>query len=158
MIFSQKMILKLLKTTINILLIIYNNIFRGIGIVTIEIFIIFLVVHLLALIIGILLLYYSLLLLRRLKSKDFALSMIFLNEKKIIKILFVLVIGSLIFFIGQIYSSYVNYVAISDLTMAVAPSLSIKYVLVNLVRFVYSFVLLYFVYELQNILKGENYD
>lgn len=125
---------------------------------TIEIFIIFLVVHLLALIIGILLLYYSLLLLRRLKSKDFALSMIFLNEKKIIKILFVLVIGSLIFFIGQIYSSYVNYIAISDLTMAVAPSLSIKYVLVNLVRFVYSFVLLYFVYELQNILKGENYD
>ena len=125
---------------------------------TIEIFIIFLVVHLLALIIGILLLYYSLLLLRRLKSKDFALSMIFLNEKKIIKILFVLVIGSLIFFIGQIYSSYVNYVAINELTMAVAPSLSIKYVLVNLIRFVYSFVLLYFVYELQNILKGENYD
>ena len=125
---------------------------------TIEIFIIFLVVHLLALIIGILLLYYSLLLLRRLKSKDFALSMIFLNEKKIIKILFVLVIGSLIFFIGQIYSSYVNYVAINELTMAVVPSLSIKYVLVNLVRFVYSFVLLYFVYELQNILKGENYD
>lgn len=130
----------------------------GDRIVTIEIFIIFLVVHLLALIIGILLLYYSLLLLRRLKSKDFALSMIFLNEKKIIKILFVLVIGSLIFFIGQIYSSYVNYIAISNLTMAVAPSLSIKYVLVNLVRFVYSFVLLYFVYELQNILKGENYD
>ena len=125
---------------------------------TIEIFIIFLLVHLLAFIIGILLLYYSLLLLRRLKSKDFAVSMIFLNEKKIIKILFVLVIGSLIFFIGQIYSSYVNYVAINELTMAVVPSLSIKYVLVNLVRFVYSFVLLYFVYELQNILKGENYD
>jgi hypothetical protein len=126
--------------------------------VTIEIFIIFLVVHLLAFIIGILLLYYSLLLLRRLKSKDFALSMIFLNENKIIKILFVLVIGSLIFFIGQIYSSYVNYFALSDLTMAVTPSLSIKYVLVNLIRIIYSIVLLYFVYGLQNILKGENYD
>ncbi len=125
---------------------------------TIEIFIIFLLVHLLAFIIGILLLYYSLLLLRRLKSKDFALSMIFLNEKKIINILFVLVIGSLIFFIGQIYSSYVNYFALSDLTMAVTPSLSIEYVLVNLIRIVYSFVLLYFVYGLQNILKGENYD
>jgi hypothetical protein len=130
----------------------------GDRILTIVIFIIFLVVHLLALIIGILLLYYSLLLLRRLKSEDFALSMIFLNEKKIIKILFVLVIGSLIFFIGQIYSSYVNYFALSNLTMAVTPSLSIKYVLVNLVRIIYSIVLLYFVYGLQNILKGENYD
>ena len=125
---------------------------------TIEIFIIFLIFHLLVLIIGILLLYYSLLLLRRLKSEDFALSMIFLNEKKIIKILFVLVIGSLIFFIGQIYSSYVNYFAISDLTVAVAPSISIKYVLVNLIRSVYSVVLLYFVYGLQNILKGDNND
>lgn len=124
---------------------------------TIEIFIIFLVVHLLTLIVGILLLYYSLLLLRRLKSKDFAVSMIFLNEKKIIKILSVLVIGSLIFFIGQIYSSYVNYFSLSDLTMAVIPSLSIEYILVNLVRIVYSLVLLYFVYGLQNILKGENY-
>ena len=124
---------------------------------TIEIFILFLVVHLLTLIVGILLLYYSLLLLRRLKSKDFAVSMIFLNEKKIIKILSVLVIGSLIFFIGQIYSSYVNYFSLSDLTMAVIPSLTIKYVLVNLVRIVYSVVLLYFVYGLQNILKGENY-
>ena len=125
---------------------------------TIEIFIIFLVVHLLALIVGILLLYYSLLLLRRLKSKDFAVSMIFLNEKKITHLLFVLVIGSLIFFIGQLYSSYVNYFDISNLTMAVAPTLSIKYVLVNLVRIIYSFVLLYFVYGLQNILKGENND
>ena len=125
---------------------------------TIEIFIIFLVVHLLALIVGILLLYYSLLLLRRLKSKDFAVSMIFLHEKKIIKILSVLVIGSLIFFIGQIYSSYLNYFALSNLTMAISPSLSIEYVLVNLVRIIYSFVLLYFVYGLQNILKGENYD
>ena len=125
---------------------------------TIEIFIIFLIFHLLALIIGILLLYYSLLLLRRLKSKDFALSMIFLNEKKIIKILFVLIIGSLIFFIGQIYSSYINYVAINELTMAVAPAISIKYVLVNLIRIVYSVVLLYFVYGLQNILKGDNND
>ena len=131
---------------------------QGDRIVTIEMIIIFLVVHLLAFIIGILLLYYSLLLLRRLKSKDFALSMIFLNEKKIIKILFALVIGSLIFFIGQIYSSYVNYFSLSDLTMAVTPSLSINYVLVNLIRIVYSFVLLYFVYGLQNILKGENYD
>ena len=124
---------------------------------TIEIFIIFLVVHLLTLIVGIFLLYYSLLLLRRLRSKDFAVSMIFLNEKKIIKILSVLVIGSLIFFIGQIYSSYINYFSLSDLTMAVIPSLSIEYILVNLVRIVYSFVLLYFVYGLQSILKGENY-
>jgi hypothetical protein len=126
--------------------------------VTFEIFIIFLIVHLLALIIGILLLYYSLLLLKRLKSKDFAVSMIFLHEKKITNILLVLVIGSLIFFIGQIYSSYVNYFTINELSMAIAPSLTVKYVLVNLIRIIYSFVLLYFVYELQNILKGENYD
>ena len=97
-------------------------------------------------------------LLKGLKSKDFALSMIFLNEKKITNIFLILVVGSLIFFIGDIYASYINYGSLSQQIISTYPSFTLEYILVNITRLFYSFVLLYFVYGLQNILNGENND
>lgn len=120
---------------------------------TTELDIIFLVLHIFSFIIGILLIYYAVRLLQRLTSKDFAVSMIFLNERKIRNILLVLVIGSGIFFVGHIYTTYISY---TIQTTTVAPSLTLDYVVVNIIGPIYSFSLLYFVYALQQILKGDN--
>jgi hypothetical protein len=107
---------------------------------------IYIIIHILALIIGILLIYYSILILKRLKSKDFAVSMIFLHEKNITNIFLVLVIGSFIFLLGQIYNTSTG-------------GGELYYIIANIIGLVYSFVLLYFVYELQKILRtGEDYD
>lgn len=117
-----------------------------------EIYVIFLIIHLLFFIVGILLIYYAVRLLQRLTSKDFAVSMIFLNEDKIKNILLVLVVGSFIFFVGHIYTSYVDFFVEAG---TIVQSTTTDYILLNIIGPIYSITLLYFVYALQKILKGD---
>lgn len=121
-------------------------------IMTPEINVIFLIIHLFFFIVGILLIYYAIRLLQRLTSKDFAVSMIFLNEDKIKNILLVLVVGSFIFFAGHLYTSYADFFFE---TGSVSSSTTIDYILLNIIGPIYSITLLYFVYALQKILRGD---
>lgn len=99
--------------------------------------------HITAISLGILLIYYSISLLKQLDSEDFVLSMIFLHEKQISNIFMVILLGALIFFVGQIYYS-----------LSPDPNVFI----LKLAAIIYAAALLYFVYGLQNVLKkgGEN--
>jgi hypothetical protein len=110
----------------------------------VEINAIMTIVHLAGFILAIVLIFSSLLLLKRLKDEDFAVSMIFLHENEINKILLVLVVGSFIFFTGHLYYSLGSL--FNDANM--------KYVL-DLIGILYTISLLYFVYGLQNVLKME---
>lgn len=96
--------------------------------------------HIVVSIIAILLIFYSFLLLRRLKSKDLAVSMIFLHEKDIKKIFLIIVIGSMLFLIGQIIYS-LSLVTDGELILRIT-------------ALIYSVTLLYFLYALQKMLKG----
>jgi hypothetical protein len=100
--------------------------------------IIFSFLHLFGFIIAILLIYFSVLLIRSLDSEDFVVSMIFLHEKKIKSIFLVLLMGSIIFFLGHFYNEFFS-----------------NPVFINIVGLIYSLTLLYFVYGLQKILNKE---
>jgi hypothetical protein len=102
------------------------------------------IVHIAGFILAIALIFTSILLLKRLKDEDFAVSMIFLHEKEINKIFLVLVVGSFIFFTGHLYYSLGS----------LFNDINIKYVL-DLIGILYTISLLYFVYGLQNVLKRE---
>lgn len=95
--------------------------------------------HVISFFLGILLIYYSILLLKELSSEDFVVSMIFLHEKEIMRIFLVIVLGALIFLIGQVYYS-----------LFTNPDISI----LKLTAILYSISLLYFVYELQHVLRN----
>lgn len=86
------------------------------------------------------LIFYSYLLLKRLKSKDLAVSMIFLHEKEIKNVFLVLVFSSFLFFLAMSY-----YVLYADETSTL---------ILRIVAIIYSFSLLYFAYKLQKVLKG----
>jgi hypothetical protein len=104
-----------------------------------EIEIAFTLIHILAFIIAILIIYFSVILIKRLDSEDYIVSMIFLHEKEINNIFFVLVIGSVLFLLGHSYN-----LLISNNT-----------ILVNVMGLVYSIALLNFVYGLQKLLIKE---
>lgn len=108
----------------------------------VEINAILTIFHILGFILAIALIFTSILLLKRLTDEDFAVSMIFLHEKEINKILLVLVVGSFIFFTGHLYYSL----------SSLFNDTNIKYVL-DLIGVLYTISLLYFVYGLQNVLK-----
>ena len=97
--------------------------------------------HITVFILAALLIYYSFLLLKRLNTKDLAVSMIFLHEKEIKNIFLIMVLGSLLFLIGQsFYSLSSGFNADNFL---------------RITAIVYSIALLYFAYKLQSVLKGE---
>ena len=102
------------------------------------------IVHIAGFILAVALIFSSVLLLKRLKYEDFAVSMIFLHENEINKIFIVLVVGSFIFFTGHLYYSLNSLFNGTDM----------KYVL-DLIGLLYTLSLLYFVYGLQNVLKRE---
>jgi hypothetical protein len=95
-------------------------------------------------IIAILLIYYAFLLLKRLKSRDLAVSMLFLHEKDIQRVFLIIALSSLLFFICQVYFSVVSN---ENSTL-----------LLKIGAYVYSFALLYFAYKLQKVLKGGEAD
>ena len=101
-------------------------------------------VHIAGFILAIALIFTSVILLKRLRDEDFAVSMIFLHEKEINKIFLILVVGSFIFFIGHLYYSLSSLFTETNM----------KNVL-DLIGILYTLSLLYFVYGLQNVLKRE---
>jgi len=96
--------------------------------------------HIVVFILAGLLIYYSFLLLKRLNSKDLAISMIFLHEKTISNIFLIIVIGSLLFLLGQTFYSLSSDVNTENF--------------LRITAIIYSIALLYFAYKLQKVLKG----
>lgn len=97
--------------------------------------------HIISVTLGILLICYSILLLRKLRSEDFVLSMIFLHETQIRHIALVIVVGAFVFLVGQTYYSLFPDANVFILKIA---------------AIIYSVSLLYFVYGLKSLFsKGD---
>ncbi|MGC9516276.1 MAG: hypothetical protein ACP5C3_01100 [Methanomicrobiales archaeon] len=93
--------------------------------------------YILMFLVAILIVYYSILLYKGLENEDISLSMIFLNEKRILIIFKVLVVASIIFLLGGF-----SLVIYGETTL-----------MVRLASIIYSVGLLYFVYSLQKIIR-----